>query len=177
MVVMRDEAVAKRVEVMRAHGSETKYYHSFVGGNFRFDALQAAVVNVKLPHLDGWTAGRQANAERYRRLFAEKGLVERGSVRLPVEVPERRHIYNQFVIRVERRDELRAYLGEQNIGTEVYYPLCLHMQECFADLGYHKGDFPMAEAAAEETLALPIYPELSDAQAAHVVDCIGRFYG
>ncbi len=176
MVVMSDEDVARRVAVLRSHGSAPKYYHSLLGGNFRLDAMQAAVVSVKLPHLDDWTAGRQSNANRYRRMLSEKGLVEKGLLQLPTEAPERRHIYNQFVIRAARRDELRDYLKQRNIGTEVYYPVCLHRQECFANLGHGEGDFPVSEAAARETLALPIYPELSDEQAGHVVDSIASFY-
>ena len=163
------------LRVLRVHGSKPKYYHSLIGGNFRFDALQAAVVSVKLRHLDSWTAGRQANAARYRRLFAEAGLVQDGRVQLPYEVPGIRHIYNQFVIRVPRRDELQAYLKDNSVATEIYYPVPLHLQQCFAYLGHQEGDFPHSERAANETLALPIYPELSDEQARHVVDCIARF--
>jgi len=176
MVITDDDALAEKLAVLRVHGSKPKYYHSLIGGNFRLDALQAAIINVKLPHLDAWTAGRQANAERYRRLFSESGLVENGLVELPQVAPQRRHIYNQFVIRVSRRDELRAYLQEHKVATEIYYPVSLHMQECFAYLGYRQGDFPESEAAAEQTLALPIYPELTDEQARHVVDCVARFY-
>jgi dTDP-4-amino-4,6-dideoxygalactose transaminase len=144
-----------------------------IGGNFRFDALQAAIVNVKLGHLDKWTAGRQANAARYRRLFEAAGLTK--LVKLPLEVAGNRHIYNQFVIRVPNRDEVQNYLKEQKIGTEVYYPVPLHLQKCFADLGHKEGDFVESEKAAKETLALPIYPELSDQQAEWVVECIKTF--
>ena len=175
MVTTSDAAVAERLRILRVHGSKPKYYHAMIGGNFRFDALQAAIVAVKLRHLDQWTAGRQANAARYRRLFDAAGLCKGGLVQLPYEVPGNRHIYNQFVIRVPRRDELQAYLKEQKIGNEVYYPVPLHVQKCFAYLGYREGDFPESEKAARETLALPIYPELSDAQAEHVVASIGRF--
>jgi dTDP-4-amino-4,6-dideoxygalactose transaminase len=158
---------------MRVHGSKPKYYHQVVGGNFRLDALQAAIVAVKLAYLDGWTAARQENAARYRDLFDSAGLMDR--VGLPVD-KEDRHIYNQFVVRVDgARDDLRAYLGEQGIGTEVYYPVPMHLQACFAGLGYQPGDFPVAEQAADQTLALPIYPELSDAQQAYVVETIGAF--
>lgn len=163
----------KMLRMLRMHGMHPKYYHQYVGGNFRIDALQAAVLDVKLPHLDRWSAGRQANAAQYRRLFAEARLTER--IGLPVEV-QSRHIYNQFVIRVPQvRDALQAYLVEQGIGCEIYYPLALHMQQCFADLGYREGDFPISEAAARETLALPIYPELSAEQLAYVVDRIAAF--
>ena len=185
LVTTRDEAVAERLRVLRVHGSKPKYYHSLIGGNFRCDALQAAIVAVKLRHLDKWTAGRQSNAARYRRLFEAAGLAlpspsgrgagGEGLVQLPVEIEGNRHIYNQFVIRVPRRDELQAYLKEQNIGNEVYYPVPLHVQKCFEYLGYREGDFPESERAARETLALPIYPELSDEQAEWVVECIRRF--
>jgi dTDP-4-amino-4,6-dideoxygalactose transaminase len=191
MVTTNDDALAELLRVLRTHGSKPKYYHSLIGGNFRFDAMQAAIVAVKLGHLDSWTAGRQANAARYRRLFAAAGLslpspaCGRGAggeggkciVQLPLEVPGGRHIYNQFVIRVPRRDELLAYLKEQKIGSEVYYPLPLHVQKCFAYLGYREGDFPHSELAAKETVALPIYPELTDQQAQRVVEVIGQFYG
>lgn len=164
----------QRLRMLRMHGMEPKYYHRMIGGNFRLDALQAAVVALKLDYLDGWTSGRQANAATYRRLFQEAGLVQQ--VQLPVEV-QNRHIYNQFVIRVAHdRDALRAWLGEQGIGTEVYYPVPLHQQECFNYLGYGDGDFPLSEQAATQSLALPIYPELSEAQLAAVVERIGAFY-
>jgi dTDP-4-amino-4,6-dideoxygalactose transaminase len=167
--------VAERLRILRVHGSKPKYYHSMIGGNFRFDSLQAAIVTVKLQYLDRWTAGRQANAARYRRLFDAAGLTKDGAVQLPYEVPGNRHIYNQFVIRVPQRDAMQAFLREQKIGNEVYYPVPLHLQQCFADLGHHEGDFPQSEAAAQQTLALPIYPELSDSQAEWVVECVGQF--
>ncbi|UCH85318.1 MAG: DegT/DnrJ/EryC1/StrS family aminotransferase [Candidatus Latescibacterota bacterium] len=182
MVVMNDDGRAERLRVMRGHGGKPKYYHSMIGGNFRLDALQAAVLLVKLDHLDAWTQGRQDNANAYRRLFNEAGVVvERQDmtgvkgVVLPEESPARRHIYNQFVIRVDRRDELRQWLDERSIGNEVYYPVPFHMQECFADLGYKEGDFPVSEAAARETLAVPIYPELTDDMIAEVVGAIVDF--
>ncbi|MGQ9574328.1 MAG: DegT/DnrJ/EryC1/StrS family aminotransferase [Thermoguttaceae bacterium] len=175
MVVVQDAERAEKLKVLRVHGSKPKYYHKLIGGNFRFDALQAAIVRAKLPYLDQWTAARQANARRYRELFEQAGLVEKGLVGLPYEAPQRRHIYNQFVIRVPRRDELRRFLAEQGIGTEIYYPVPLHLQECFRYLGYQEGDCPHSEAAARNTLALPIYPELTDQQLQYVVDCIGRF--
>jgi dTDP-4-amino-4,6-dideoxygalactose transaminase len=152
---------------------EPKYYHHLVGANFRIDAIQAAVLRVKLPKLAGWTAGRRANAARYRRLFADAGVNE---VILPVEAPDRTHIYNQFVIRVPRRDQLRAHLDAARIGTEVYYPVPFHLQECFAGLGYKAGAFPEAEAAANDSVALPIYPELTEQQQATVVNEIRNFY-
>ncbi len=175
MVTTNDDEVAEKLRVLRVHGSKPKYYHSMIGGNFRFDSLQAAVISVKLRYLDRWTAGRQANATRYRHLFEAAGLTEDGRVSLPYETPGNRHIYNQFVIRVPQRDELQAYLKEHQISTEIYYPVPLDRQACFASLGYGEGDFPESERAARETLALPIYPELSDLQAEHVVASIGRF--
>jgi dTDP-4-amino-4,6-dideoxygalactose transaminase len=174
LVTTGDAAVAEKIRNLRNHGMNPKYYHSMIGGNFRFDALQAAIVSVKLKYLDNWTAGRQANAARYRRLFEAAGLTKEGLVQLPYEAPGYRHIYNQFIIRVPRRDELSARLKEEKIGHEVYYPVPLHLQKCFAYLGHREGDFPHSERAAKETLALPIYPELSDAQAEQVVDSIRR---
>jgi dTDP-4-amino-4,6-dideoxygalactose transaminase len=174
MVTCNDAELAERMRVLRVHGSHPKYQHHLVGGNFRLDALQAAIVRVKLRHLDQWTAGRQANAATYRRLFAEAGLEDR--IGLPAEGPGR-HIYNQFVIRVpDHRDALRDHLVRNGVGCEIYYPVPLHLQPCFADLGYEKGDFPESERAAAETLALPIYPELSDEQQCYVVDRIRAFF-
>jgi dTDP-4-amino-4,6-dideoxygalactose transaminase len=175
MVVTQDAGRAEKLKIFRVHGSKPKYYHKVIGGNFRLDALQAAIVGAKLPHLDAWTAGRQANARRYRQLFQEAGLVQSGLVVLPYEAPERRHIYNQFVIRVPRRDELRKHLADQGIGTEIYYPVPLHVQECFRYLGYREGDCPHSEAAARDTVALPIYPELTEEQIHYVVDAIRAF--
>ena len=171
MVTTNDEALAERVRLLRGHGAFPKYYHKFVGGNFRLDALQAAVLRVKLKHLDSWSAGRQRNAAIYRELFAQAGL---GQVGLPVEAPHRRHIYNQFVIRVPQRDEVMAHLKKNNIGTEIYYPVPLHLQECFVSLGHQPGEFPASERAANETLALPIYPELSDDDKARIVEVISK---
>lgn len=173
MVVTQDETRAQHLKILRNHGSEPKYYHQFIGGNFRLDALQAAVVSIKLNHLDGWSQARRENADLYRKLFAAAGLAG-DPVELPADVTAR-HIYNQFVIRVPRRDALRQHLTEHGIGCEIYYPVPLHLQQCFADLGYRKGDFPESENAAQETLALPIYPELTEAQAAYVVDTIKAF--
>ncbi len=159
---------------LRVHGSNPKYYHKVIGGNFRIDALQAAIVSIKLKHLDNWTKARQENARRYRELFTDAGLV--GVVKLPVE-KQSRHIYNQFVIQVsEKRDALRQFLNDAGIGTEVYYPVPLHLQECFSYLNYKKGDFPVAEHAALHTLALPVYPELSEDQQVYVVEKIKEFY-
>ena len=162
--------------MLRVHGSKPKYYHSLIGGNFRFDSLQAAIVTVKLPHLDDWTAGRQANAARYRRLFAETGLVGDGLLHLPYDVAGQcRHIYNQFVVRTPRRDQLQAHLRERGIATEVYYPVPMHLQECFVSLGRETGNFAESEAAACETLALPVFPELTGPQARFVVGQIRVF--
>lgn len=174
VVTTNSDSLYTRLKILRVHGSEPKYYHRFVGGNFRLDAFQAAIVSVKLSYLDGWTSGRQRNAETYRQLFGDAGLENR--VTLPVE-RENRHIYNQFVIRVvSDRDDLRKFLADAGIATEVYYPVPLHLQECFADLGYRKGDFPVTEQAAECSLALPIYPELTRDQQAYVVEKITDFY-
>ena len=180
VVVTRDAERAERLALLRNHGMAPKYYHKCVGGNFRLDAIQAAVVRVKLRKLDEWTRARQANANRYDTLFAESGLLEAGVVSLPVHLtlndPAKRHIFNQYCIRVEKRDALRAFLLERQVGHEVYYPVPLHLQECFAELGHKVGDFPVSEAAALETLALPIYPELSEEQAQEVVDAIASFF-
>ncbi len=173
IVTTGSEDLYKKMKVLRAHGSKPKYYHKLIGGNFRLDALQAAIVSVKLPYLDQWSTSRRENAQLYRRLFAAAGL---DRIRMPLE-RESRHIYNQFVIHVpEKRDGLRRHLLENQIGTEVYYPVPLHLQECFAFLGYRKGDFPISEAAADHTLALPVYPELTDEQLTYVVDKIRAFY-
>jgi len=171
-VVTADAALAEKLRLLRAHGAKPKYHHAAVGGNFRLDALQAAVLRVKLPHLAAWTAGRRANAERYRRLFAAAHIPD--ELRLPAHAPD--HIYNQFVIRTPRRDALRAHLTRGGVGTEIYYPVPFHLQACFRDLGYREGQFPVAEAAARETLALPIYPELTEEQQAYVVTQIAHFY-
>ncbi|MBX3052984.1 MAG: DegT/DnrJ/EryC1/StrS family aminotransferase [Caldilineaceae bacterium] len=176
MVTTNDPTLADKVRLLRGHGARPKYHHSVVGGNFRLDAIQAAVLRVKLPYLDGWTEARQRNADTYRRLFAESGLVAGERIVLPVDAGQGRHIYNQFVIRVEARDALIRHLKEQQIGTEVYYPLPMHQQVCFADWGLSAGTFPHSEAAAQETLALPIYPELNDAMLVQVVEGIARFY-
>jgi len=174
LVTTRDAPLARRMRAIRQHGGERKYHHESVGANFRLDALQAAILRVKLPHLPAWTAARQRNAARYEALFTKAGLT--GIVRVPIRSAESTHIYNQFVVRVPQRDQLRAYLDAQGIGTEVYYPLPLHLQPCFRELGYAAGSFPVAEAAADEVLALPIYGELSDAQQAWVVEAIHTFF-
>lgn len=173
IVTTNSDELYEKLKILRVHGSYPKYYHKIIGGNFRLDALQAAIVSVKLKHLDGWTAARQGNANRYRELFTSAGL---DNIKLPVE-SQGRHIYNQFVISVpKKRDDLRLFLQEAEIGTEVYYPVTMHLQECFSYLSYKKGDFPISEHAASHTLALPIYPELTEDQQAYVVDKIKEFY-
>lgn len=174
LVTATDKDLAHRLRLIRNHGMEPKYYHHMVGANFRLDALQAAVLRVKLPHLEAWSNARRRNATRYRALFEDAGLS--GTVCMPVEAPGRTHIYNQFVIRGDKREQLRAHLDAAGIGTEVYYPVPFHLQKCFADLGYAAGAFPVAERAANESLALPIYPELTEAQQAAVVSAVRTFY-
>ena len=170
LVTTGDDALAREVRLLRNHGAEPKYIHQRIGGNFRLDALQAAVLRVKLPHLARWSEMRRANAAAYAELIDDAGLA--GRVGLPVEVPGHTHIYNQFIVRVPDRDRVRAVLTEHGIGTEIYYPVPFHLQPCFADLGYARGDFPHAERAADETLALPIYGELTRDQQASVVSAL-----
>ena len=191
LMTTNDEALAVHLKQMRNHGMQPKYYHKFVGGNFRIDAIQAAVLNVKFPHLDGWSAKRRENADLYTRLFIRRGLAtpegasnfdEGNVVILPKAVYDTTgvknyHIYNQYVVRLPRRDELRAYITAKGIGTEIYYPVPFHRQECFAYLNARDEDFPVANFAAEHSLALPIYPELSAEQIAYVVNTIAEFYG
>jgi dTDP-4-amino-4,6-dideoxygalactose transaminase len=173
LLTTNDNALDKRARLMRTHGMEPKYYHHLVGANFRMDALQAAVLRVKAPHLPAWTAGRRANAQRYRALFTDAGLQDR--VALPLEPADRLHIFNQFVIRAADREGLKQHLGERGIGTEIYYPVPFHLQPCFSYLGHRRGDFPRAERAAADSLALPIYGELTTAQQEAVVGAIGDF--
>ena len=185
LVTTNDAALAARLRLLRGHGAATRYHHDVVGGNFRLDALQAAVLGAKLPHLDGWTGGRRANAARYRTLFTEAaaragvaiappaaGPTPAGTLSLPVERPGVHHVYNQFVIRVGGRDAVKAHLTSAGVGCEVYYPIPFHLQACFASLGYRRRAFPVAEAAAGDSLALPIYPELTGAQQQYVVDAV-----
>jgi len=166
--------LAERLKILRVHGSKPKYHHLVVGGNFRLDEVQAAVLLVKLKHLDGWTGRRQANARVYQTAFEEARLADRlGTPRVPAGY---RHIFNQYVVRAERRDDLREHLRRAEIGTEIYYPVPLHLQECFASLGGKPEDCPVSVRAAKETLALPIYPELTADQQRHVVRTIAEFY-
>ena len=171
LVTTGDATLAHELRLLRNHGAEPKYFHQRIGGNFRLDALQAAVLRVKLPHLDAWTEARRANARRYAELFADAGLA--GRVGLPSEQPGFRHIFNQYIVQVDDRDRVRARLTERGIGTEIYYPVPFHLQACFAPLGYRRGDFPHAEHAADTTLALPIYGELTEAQQRAVVTALG----
>jgi dTDP-4-amino-4,6-dideoxygalactose transaminase len=172
MVIAQDPDLAEAIRVLRVHGGKPKYHHVVIGGNFRLDALQAAVLRVKLKYLAGWSAARRRNAGRYRKYFADADLLEQ--IGLPEDSPG--HIYHQFVIRCASRDELQNHLTKRGIGSEVYYPIPLHLQKCFADLDYKKGDFPQAEAAAREALALPIYPELPEQQQRYIVEEIKAFY-
>lgn len=183
MVVTNDDDVAARLRLLRNQGQQPKYFSIEVGGNFRLDALQAAILRAKLGRLDAWTASRQRNAASYRKLFAESGLdfsdgvLERGaSIALPAEQPSRRHVYNQFVIRARDRDGLRRHLIEHGIGCEVYYPQPMHLQKCFENWGYVESAFPESERAAAESLAIPIYPELTESMQGVVVDAIRTFY-
>ncbi len=179
MITCRDDALAQKLRVCRQHGMEPRYFHHFVGGNFRLDEIQAAILKVKLPHLDKWSAARRDAADFYRKEFKERGLTSR--VQLPTE-PYREvgltnhHIYHQFVIRSARRDELQTHLAKKEIGTAIYYPLGLHEQKCFAQLGYRRGDLPETERATRETLALPIFPEITREQQRYVVEEIAEFF-
>ena len=178
IVTINNSEMADQLRLKRVHGGERKYYHRVIGGNFRLDPIQATVIRVKLPHLNKWHSHRQDNAEHYNKLFAEKDLG--GKVQLPFvghsENLQNPHIYNQYVIKAERRDELQAFLAENEIASEVYYPLPFHLQECFLHLGGKTGDFPVSEAAAEEVLALPVYPGMTKEMRETVVEQIANFY-
>lgn len=191
LITTNDDKLAEIIRIKRVHGGEPKYYHKVIGGNFRLDALQAAVLRIKLPHLQSWTDKRKYNANLYNKLFIEAGLAgqtgktnfdENNRVLLPKAIYENidglknYHIYNQYIIRVEKRDELRDYLTKNEIGTEIYYPVPFHLQECFANLNHKKGDFPISEFSADTSLAIPIYPELSDQQINYVVQTIKEFF-
>ncbi len=172
MIITDDDHLAGIVKVLRVHGGNPKYYHRIVGGNFRLDALQAAILTVKLKYLNRWTEGRRRNANRYRAMCEQADLSD--CIAFPDDVPG--HIYNQFVAKFPDRDRLQDHLRKQGIDTEVYYPVPLHLQECFSQLGYKRGDFPCAELAARESLALPVYPELTEVQQQYIVDQISEFY-
>ena len=174
MCTTNDAALAHRIRVLRVHGSEPKYHHALIGGNFRLDELQAAVLLVKLKYLDGWTERRQRNAAFYSQTLQDARLAD--NIQTPTTRPGYRHIYNQYVLRVRQRDALRTFLAESGVGTEIYYPIPLHMQKCFAYLDCSTSDCPNAVRAAEETIALPIYPELTDVQLRYVVDRMIEFY-
>lgn len=186
LVTTNDTDLYERMRIMRVHGGEQRYYHSVIGGNFRLDEIQAAVLSVKLPYLDGWSAARRQNAARYNELFISHGLNsgtnahefdENNRVLLPeaiysdAGIPDH-HIFNQYIIRLPDREAVRAQLAARNVGNEVYYPVPFHIQECFASLGYHAGDFPNAERASREVLALPVYPELTGEEIEYVVESI-----
>jgi dTDP-4-amino-4,6-dideoxygalactose transaminase len=189
LVVANNDELGEKLRILRVHGGKPKYYHKVIGGNFRLDAIQAAVLNVKLPHLDDWSSQRRGNAELYTKLFIEAGLAEstgktnidnKNKVLLPEAVykdsgVKNYHIYNQYIIRVNDRDAVRKHLSEKGIGSEIYYPVPFHLQECFSSLGHKKGDFPRAEEAADNSIALPIYPELTEEQQKLVVDTIAEF--
>jgi len=174
LVTTNDADLAESMRVLRVHGGKPKYFHSVIGGNFRIDELQAAVLRVKLKYLDGWTEARQRNAAFYDAAFAAAGLADR--LETPQAAKNGRHIFNQYVVRVQNRDALKEFLAKRSIGTEIYYPVPLHLQKCFAYLNHAAGDFPESERAAQETLALPIYPELDQVQLDAVVASIAEFY-
>jgi dTDP-4-amino-4,6-dideoxygalactose transaminase len=181
MILTDSEKWANNARILRVHGAQNKYFHDTIGGNFRLDALQAAVLQVKLEYLDGWSEKRKKNALLYDRLLEEAGLISAGFIQVPEAVYKntgisRYHIYNQYVIRAQMRDELQKHLASKEIGTAIYYPLSLHLQKCFDYLGYKHGNFPESEKATSEVLALPIYPELSDEQQEFIVACIKEFY-
>lgn len=181
MVVTQDAELGDRLRILRVHGSKPKYYHKIVGGNFRLDEIQAAVLNVKMKYLNEWSAARRENAVYYDRIFAESGLVARGDIAIPRRAWKKAgggndHIYNQYTLRCRRRDNLQAHLKVKGIGTEIYYPLPLHLQECFSSLGYRKNDFPVSERSAAEALSIPIYPELKPEKKEYVTQSIIEFY-
>ena len=175
LLTTNDATLAENLRMLRAHGAKKKYYHNRVGINSRLDGLQAAILRVKFRYLDQWAQARRQNAQRYRELFRHADLGS-DAIRLPAETERSLHVYNQFVIRARDRDKLKSWLADRGVGTEIYYPLPLHMQECFVDLGYQKGDFPVAERAADEALAIPVYPELTANAQEYVVETIASFY-
>ena len=174
LITTNDKALADSMSMLRVHGSHVRYLHEAIGINSRLDALQAVVLDIKLKYLDQWAEGRRRNATRYEQLFQQAGLLNR--ITLPATKAGNFHVYNQFTIRVSKRDELRAYLKEKGVGTEIYYPLPMHLQNCYQDLGYRKGAFPESERAAEEVLSLPIFAELAEAQQEYVAESLAGFY-
>ena len=176
LLTTNDSKLAETLRILRTHGAKQKYYHERLGINSRLDSLQAAILRVKFRYLDQWADARRANAKRYRELFRDAGLGSSDYVQLPVESDGSVHVYNQFVIRARDRDRLKAWLAERGVGTEIYYPVPLHLQACFKDLGYKNGDFPESERAALEALAIPVYPELSANAQTYVVETISSFY-
>jgi dTDP-4-amino-4,6-dideoxygalactose transaminase len=175
MIVSRNEALVAKIRLLRNHGMDPKYYHAMVGFNSRLDEIQAAVLRVKLRHLEAWIDARRRNAADYDALFQQSGLTR--CITTPMILPHRRHIFHQYVIRTEKRDELRAALQRRGVGTEIYYPVCLHQQECFRGFGFQEPEFAHSSAAALQTLALPIYAELTREQRIYVVQCIAEFFG
>ncbi len=176
VIITSSEEIAKKLRLLRVHGSRSKYYHEYIGCNSRLDALQAAVLEVKLKYLDKWTEMRRENANRYKKLFKETGLVDNGFVVIPFEKEYNYHVYNQYVIKVKERDKLFSFLRENGVGVEIYYPLPIHLQKCYKFLGYKEGDFPEAEKASKEVIAIPIYPELTFEQQIYIVEKIYEFY-
>ncbi|KAA3609944.1 MAG: DegT/DnrJ/EryC1/StrS family aminotransferase [Calditrichaeota bacterium] len=174
LVTTKDEELFKKMDYLKNHGAYPKYYHKLIGGNFRLDSLQAVVLDIKLKYLDSWTAGRQENAEYYIQEIENRGLTK--YITTPFSVDGYRHIYNQFILKCENRDGLIKHLRELNVGCEIYYPVTFNNQECFTYLGYEKGTFPVAENAADSTIAIPVYPELTDEQKNYILDGIEEFY-
>ncbi len=176
VIITSSEEIAEKLRLLRVHGSRSKYFHEYIGCNSRLDALQAAVLEVKLKYLDRWTEMRRENANRYKKLFKEKGLIDNGYVVIPFEKEYNYHVYNQYVIKVKERDRLFSFLRENGVGVEIYYPLPIHLQKCYEFLGYKEGDFPEAEKASREAIAIPIFPELTFEQQTYVVEKIYEFY-
>lgn len=176
MVITKEDDLVEKLKLLRVHGSEKKYFHKIIGWNSRLDSLQAAVLDVKLKHLDQWSSERKANADRYDKLFKESGLMDSEALVVPERFQKSTHIFNQYTIKAQKRDALREFLSSREIGTDIYYPVPLHLQECFSYLNYKKGDLPLAEKASEEVLSLPIYPGLSSEDQESVVSAIKDFY-
>lgn len=176
VLTTNDPQIADTLRLLRGHGARKKYFHECVGINSRLDSLQAAILRVKLRYLDQWSASRRANAQRYSTLFKDSGLIASSAITLPSESPSSHHVYNQFVIRARDRDKLKAHIAERGVGSEIYYPLPLHLQECFKEMGHQIGDFPESERASKEALAIPVYPELTAEAQEYVVETIASFY-